>query len=256
MKTDLSSKTQDWVATDLDGTLFSRHWAGEGAVPGTWREAVGTDGAREPSSWVRPETHRLLLALTNAATLVPVTARDAESFSRVDVLGLCLSGPAILANGAIILDPDGAPDERWLTHVAQILEPWQKHLDQLCQMFIQRSGHMARPRLVAGLSGLSAYLVAKAPEGWWAGAEGAALLRELAEEVTAECRVAVLGNELQILPPGLGKVAAAQFVQQHYFDGQAPLMCLGDQKLDLEFMNLGRLIATPSGSVLATFWES
>lgn len=256
MKSGPAYPYQDWVATDLDGTLFSRHWAEEGAVPGTWRAASGSDDEPVPSSWVRPEMHRLLLALADASTLVPVTARDMESFSRVKVPGLHLSGPAILANGAIILDSDGAPDARWLTLVKQILDPWQKHLDQLCQMFIQRSGHIARPRLVAGLSGFSAYLVAKAPDGWWAGAEGAALLRELAKDVTAECRVAVLGNELQILPPGLGKAAATRFVQQHYFGGQAPLLCLGDQKLDLEFMNLGRLIATPAGSALATFWES
>lgn len=56
----LPVKVQDWVAADLDGTLFSRQWKSEHAVPGTWREMMGSDGSqqREASSWVRPGVHR------------------------------------------------------------------------------------------------------------------------------------------------------------------------------------------------------
>lgn len=248
----------DWVATDLDGTLFSRHWAGNLTIPGTWREIPAGDGStkREPSSWVRAETHRLLLALAGAAHIVPVTARDEASFSRVAVQGLHLGGPAILANGAIVLGPDGLPDPEWVTQVSEVLAPWQQRLEELCAVFIQRSGHAARPRLVMGAAGLSAYLVAKAPDGWWTGAEGSSLLAEMAGQETAGCCVAVLGNELQILPPGLGKVAAVEFVQQQYFGGQAPLLCLGDQLPDVPFMNRGGLLATPAGSTLAELWNS
>jgi hydroxymethylpyrimidine pyrophosphatase-like HAD family hydrolase len=256
MSEELPVNVQDWVAADLDGTLFSRHWKSEHAVPGTWREVMGGDGSRqrEASSWVRPGVHRLLLALSRVAAIVPVTARDAESFSRVDVEGVRLRGPAILANGAIILDTEGAPDARWVAQMSQTLGPWQERLDKLCDIFVQRSGHVARPRLVAGTSDLAAYLVAKAPQGWWSGEAGAALLAELVADVSAECRVAVLGDELQILPPGLGKSLAAGFVQQHYFKDQAPLLCLGDQPSDLEFMNLGEMLATPAASAIAKIW--
>ena len=256
MSADLLSETHDWVATDLDGTLFSRHWVGVGAVPGTWREIGGGNSHPEPSSWVRPETHRLLLALSSVACIVPVTARDEVSFSRVAVSGLRLSGPAILANGAIVLGPDGAPDQEWVARISKVLGPWQQRMESLCEVFIQRSGHTARPRLVEGPAKLPAYLVAKAPDGWWAGAEGTTLLAEMAAENTAECSVAVLGNELQILPPGLGKATAIQFVQQQYFGGQAPLLCLGDQLPDLAYMSLGGLLATPAGSPLAELWNS
>jgi hydroxymethylpyrimidine pyrophosphatase-like HAD family hydrolase len=256
MSADLRTETYDWVATDLDGTLFSRHWAGAGAVPGTWQEIGGDSSQRKPSSWVRPETYRLLLTLASVASIVPVTARDEASFSRVAVSGLRLSGPAILANGAIVLDPDGALDQQWVARVSQVLAPWQQRLKRLCEVFIQRSGHAARPRLVAGPAELPAYLVAKAADGWWAGAEGTTLLSEMAAEETAGCCVAVLGNELQILPPGLGKATAMQFVQQRYFGGQAPLLCLGDQVPDLGFMCFGGLLATPVGSPLAGLWNS
>lgn len=249
---------RDWVATDLDGTLFSRHWLGAGAVPGTWREQAVSDGLtplREPSSWVRPETHRLLLALAGTASIVPVTARDEASFSRVSVPGLRLNGPAILANGALVLGFDGRPDPQWVEQMHLMLGPWRQRLEHLCEVFIQRSGHMARPRLVAGAESLPAYLVAKAPDGWWTGEEGGSLLASLAAEV-AGCCVAILGNELQVLPPGLGKAAALLFVQQHYFAGQAPLLCLGDQVADLAFMRLGGLLATPAESPLEKLWPS
>ncbi len=256
MNVNIQTENHDWVATDLDGTLFSRQWAGVGAVPGTWREIGRGSPKREPSSWVPPETHRLLLALSISACIVPVTARDEASFSRVSVSGLRLSGPAILANGAIVLDPDGGADQQWVTQVSRVLAPWQQRLERLCEVFIKRSGHIARPRLVAGPAAMSAYLVAKAPEGWWHCAEGTTLLTNMATEDTAECCVAVLGNELQILPPGLGKATAMQFVQQRYFGGQAPLLCLGDQLPDLAFMRLGGLLATPAGSPLTELWNS
>lgn len=258
MNVDSQIIPRDWVATDLDGTLFSRHWAHESAIPGTWREIACPDGSlqREPSSWVRPETHRLLMALASAATIVPVTARDFASYSRVAVPGLCMNGPAILANGAIVLSPDGSADRQWVAQISQLLGPWQQRLERLCEIFIQRSGHIARPRLVAGPNDLPAYLVAKAPEGWWGGEEGVALLAEIAVEDTYGCSMAVLGNELQILPTGFNKAAALRFVQHRYFAGQSPLLCLGDQIPDLQFMHLGGLLATPAESTLAKLWTS
>jgi len=249
------NEKHDWVATDLDGTLFSRHWAGVSAVPGTWRKIGDGSLKTEPSSWVRPETYRLLVAVANVACIVPVTARDEASFSRVSVSGLHLSGPAILANGAIVLNSDGAQDNRWTETVSQLLVPWQQQLARMCQTLIQRSGHAARPRLVEGPENLSAYLVVKAPRDWWSSTEGATLLAEMATEESAGCSVAMLGDELQILPPGLGKAAALQFVQRHYFGGQIPLLCLGDQLADLAFMTMGGLLATPAGSPLAGLWN-
>lgn len=89
----------DWIATDLDSTLFHRDWAGEGAVAATWH----TGAERTPSSWMKAATHRLLESLGKSFALVPVTARDMDSFSRVDVEGLNLHSLAVVANGAVIL---------------------------------------------------------------------------------------------------------------------------------------------------------
>ncbi len=286
-----SPERSDWIATDLDGSVFSRHWATGSSgrvpverfwpVPGTWRQRdAGITGAavvgddqppnpqagteptaalsnmeshREPSSWVPAATHRLLVALSRAAALVPVTARDAESFARVDVPLLHLRGPAILANGAIVLDWNGQPDAEWQSRMSALLEPWTVRLETLCAKLIERTGNAARPRLVESQTGLPAYLVAKAAPGWWTSPEGVVIQED--KDLWAGCRIAVLGTELQALPGGLGKREATLFVQEKYFAHQAPLLCLGDMPTDLAFMRLSGLLAVPAGSNLEGTWQ-
>lgn len=282
-----TTEQSDWIATDLDGSVFSRHWATgtsgrvpaerHQALPGTWRQreatmacasAVGDAQApdphamtkstaallhREPSSWVPAATHRLLLALSRAAALVPVTARDAESFARVDIPLLNLRGPAILANGAIVLDWNSQPDTEWQSRMSALLEPWTIRLETLRAKLIERTGTVVRPRLVESQTGLPAYLVAKAAPGWWDSSEGMLILGD--QDLWAECQIAVLDTELQALPRGLGKREAALFVQEKYFAHQAPLLSIGDMPTDLAFMRLSGLIAVPSGSKLEATWQ-
>ena len=99
---------KDWIATDLDSSLFARAWFADDAVAATWN--TNDDASRRPSSWMRADTHRLLEVLGRSFAIVPVTARDKGSFSRVEVRDLNLRGPAIIANGAIIFGWNGEPD--------------------------------------------------------------------------------------------------------------------------------------------------
>ena len=57
-----------------------------------------------------------------------------------------------------------------------------------------------------------------------------------------------------MLPPGVGKREASIEVRDRWFAGKPPLMCIGDMPLDLEFMRLGGLLATPLGSTLERAW--
>lgn len=240
-----------WIATDLDGTLFSRAWAAEDAIPATWRIEPG-NGDRIPSSWMRPDTHLTMTALQRIATLVPVTARDAESFARVDIPGLPLPGPAVIANGAVILDSEGRPDPLWEAEMTSRLEPWQDWLKECLGRLIERSCEHARPRLVDGPAGLPAYLVAKAETGWWESEPG----REIRGTFDwAGCCISVLGNELQVLPPGVGKRQALEELMGRYFGGRRPMLCFGDMTADLEFMRLGEILATPRQSALEVAWQ-
>ena len=235
----------DWIATDLDSTLFSRAWASEDAVAATWN--IAPDSTRTASSWMKSSTHRLLEVLGRSFSLVPVTARDMDSFSRVEVRDLNLFGPAIIANGAIILGRDGELDPVWQETMIANLSPWKNILDGFCARLIEKSVGYARPRLVPGPGGLPAYLVAKAEPGWWLAPPGQAILSEMD---WLGCRVEILGTELQVLPPGVGKRDATLEMQNRFFAGRAPLLCIGDMPLDLEYMRLGGLLSTPLGSTL------
>lgn len=240
---------KDWIATDLDSTLFARDWRGGGAVPASWnREA---DMSLSPSSWMKADTHRLLEALGKSFALVPVTARDADSFSRVEVEGLRLRGPAVIANGAVILDWNGKPDPHWEKNMIERLSPWKNTLLEFCSWLVKKSLGYARPRLVKGPREFPAYLVAKASDGWWDSHEGREILTKMDWQ---GCRVEILGTELQVLPPGIGKRDATLELQRRWFEGRPPLLCIGDMPLDLEFMRLGCLLATPLGSTLEQKW--
>lgn len=240
---------KDWIATDLDSTLFARAWLEANAIAATWNHSA--DNASSPSSWMKADTHRLLESLGKSFALVPVTARDADSFSRVEIKGLNLRGPAVIANGALILGWDGKPDRLWEEGMVERLSPWKSILQEFCSWIGAKCSGSARPRLVAGPGGLPAYLVAKAAAGWWDSQAGREVLARMDWQ---GCRVEILGSELQVLPPVVGKREAAMELQSRWFEGRPPLLCIGDMPLDLEFMRLGGLLATPLGSTLEQAW--
>ncbi len=242
---------KDWIATDLDSTLFSRAWVEEDAVVATW--SCANDLSRVPSSWMKAGTYRLLESLGRSFALVPVTARDWDSFSRVEVEGLNLRGPAVIANGTVILGWDGKPDLQWEDIMATKLMPWENSLQDFCSWLISESAGNARPRLVPGPCNMPAYLVAKAQPGWWQSREGLEILSKMDWR---GCRCEILGIELQVLPPGIGKHEATLEMQGRWFGGRPPLLCIGDVPMDLEFMRLGGLLATPLGSTLDQAWPS
>lgn len=239
----------DWIATDLDSTLFARAWAAEDAVAATWSHSENSPPI--PSSWMKAGTHRLLESLNQSFVLVPVTARDWDSFSRVAVAGLNLRGPAVIANGAVILGRDGKPDAQWEETMLARLAPHEPTLRDTCAWLTEASAGNARPRLVAGPREMPAYVVAKASAGWWRSPEGIAVLSQMD---LPEFHMEILGLELQVLPPGVGKLPATVEVRDRWFAGRAPLLCLGDMPLDLQFMRLGGLLATPLGSTLDQAW--
>ncbi len=235
--------TRDWIATDLDGTLFSREFAMPDAVPATWRKGEAGD---VPSSWVHPTTYRLMRALGGSFDLVPVTARDLDSYSRVNIEGIQFRG-AILANGAIVIDPDGNIDRDWNDVMRGVLEGVAEELQHLCRQVLDLSHGRARARLVASGTEHAAYLVAKADEAWWGTPDGMHLLQTLDVK---NCRVALLRNELQVLPTGVSKILGLAAYQQRFGNGNPPIMGLGDMPTDLEFMRACTFLGIPSGSKL------
>jgi hypothetical protein len=239
----------DWVATDLDGTLFSRAES-EGAVAATWkRQEIGEP---LPSSWMPGARHRLFAGLSRIFRVVPVTARDFDSYSRVKIAGVPLRDGAILANGAIFLRPgDMQPDPEWDAEIGPQLAQWAGPLEEIGAKLRDLSGGRVVPRLVASHTPHPAYLVAKATDGFWSEAEGLGLREALAP---FRCRIAEIGRELQVLPPPIGKRLAVAAFARRYCDGAAPVLALGDMPEDLGFMSQAAFFGTPSGSKLATIW--
>ena len=98
---------------DLDDTLFQTEAkCPEGEGPHLALAARSGNGRHSYATRVQAS---LFAWLSETADLVPVTARGTEAFSRVDLPFRC---GAVLANGAVILRPDGTPDPEWRDHVA------------------------------------------------------------------------------------------------------------------------------------------
>ena len=239
----------DWIATDLDGTLFSRQTS-PGAVAGTWR--IDADGCEQPSSWMPRARHALLSRMHSLFRIVPVTARDFTSFSRVRIDGVPLLDGAILSNGAVILQPGSmTPDPAWDDELAPQLAKWTEPLKEMAALLTETSGGSVVPRLVESHTPYPAYLVAKAVEGFWSEVDGLRLREVLAP---FKCRVAELGRELQVLPPPISKRIGVAAFARLYCNNAPAVLALGDMPEDLGFMCEAEFIAAPADSTVARRW--
>ncbi|RYD84741.1 MAG: hypothetical protein EOP84_04665 [Verrucomicrobiaceae bacterium] len=239
----------DWIATDLDGTLFSRQTS-PGAVAATWR--IDADGCEHPSSWMPRARHALLSRMHSLFRIVPVTARDFTSFSRVRIDGVLLRDGAILSNGAVILHPGSmTPDPAWDEELAPQLAEWIEPLKEMAALLSSASGGTVIPRLVESNTPYPAYLVAKATEGFWGELDGLRLREVLAP---FKCRVAELGRELQVLPPPISKRIGVAAFARLYSNNVPALLALGDMPEDLGFMREAEFIAAPADSTVARTW--
>jgi hypothetical protein len=206
----------------------------------------------EPLSFQGSHQRILLSLLLEKALVIPVTARNMESFKRVH---LNFTQGAILSYGAVILDPLGQVDETW----REIIWPKAKRDKQflrsvlnLANSLVKKESLAARVRLVSDF-GLDFYLMAKTEPDKLP--ELTFLATQLAERF--EAKVFLNGNNLAFLPGWLDKGVAAQY----FLDNHTPLparssserliLGLGDSLADLGFLALCDYIMTPNQSQLA-----
>jgi hydroxymethylpyrimidine pyrophosphatase-like HAD family hydrolase len=237
-----------WIAvfTDLDDTLFQTLRKMTGGVEAARCAAVAANGR---DSYMTPAQEALFGWMRLAADLVvPVTARGSEAFSRVL---LPFDGPAIVANGAVILDAERRPDPVWEARVAAALEAARPVLETLpdrARAAAAATGFAIRTWLVEepGLGGV--YAVVKAEPG-----EDEARLADLApalEEVAGPAwRTHRNANNLALIPPGVSKASAvAHVLERLRRDGLCLALGCGDSATDLDFMRLCDTWLTPAGS--------
>ena len=241
----MSDSPEPWIAADLDGTLFSRVRT-SGAVAATWREDA-------PSSWMPAPCHALFSRLALHFRIVPVTARDLASFSRVRIEGLPLRDGAVIANGAVILEPGTmAPDAKWDAELEPQLAEWTEQLEEMWAWLREHSAGIATPRLVASNTPYPAYLVVKAHDGFWSTTQG----RDLCDGIAHfGCRAAQIGRELQVLPPSISKRLGLLAFARRHCTGAPPLLAFGDMPEDLGFLGEAEFLAAPTASTLGRRWR-
>ncbi len=240
------------ILTDLDDTLFqtARKLSAEELARST-RAARATN---DRHSFITPR-QQALFEWFHSRQVIPVTARGCEAYSRVQ---LPFAGPAIVANGATLLDADGQPDAQWQAHVLALLATHRKRLDGLPALIREEAARRdvaVRTWLVEEPGCGGVYAVAKAEKD----ASGQ-VLESLVPTLhaTLACGTGIdawrlhhNGNNLALLPPGVSKAAAAQFLLERLrTQGEVLTIGVGDSASDLEFMRLCDLWMTPTGSAI------
>ncbi len=226
--------TRPLVFVDLDDTLFQT----EGKCPEAERAHLvqaATAGNGRHSFMTRPQA-ALVAWLAETAELVPVTARGSVAFAAVSLPFRC---GAVVANGAVILRPDGGPDPDWAGLVAPRVTAHRAELDAVLadgRMQAADLGLDVRSWLVEE-GGLATYAVFK-ENGSGGGAGLAALAARIA---TPEGYVRHRnGNNLAFIPPAFSKaLAVAHLIGRARADDPArPVLGLGDSVTDIPFLRL------------------
>jgi len=242
--------------TDLDDTLFSslrKHDAQQELRA----EALLKNGDPVSFSCFRQRRLRALMA-QGEALFIPVTARSVEAFGRAGVSGY---HKAICANGAVLLNADGSPDQAWqrllqreLHAIQQPLLAFERSLRDWAQQ------HDVRMWLVTEEGVGHIYCVLKSNRQ--VDGDGAAGPADALGEQAAQLRAAPPpwvgtvhhnGNNLAIIPRVVSKARAVASLWSALQGVHAECVSfgVGDSRSDWSFMNLCDFAVLPTRSQLA-----
>ncbi|UFH50798.1 trehalose phosphatase [Pseudomonas sp. KNUC1026] len=241
------------VLVDLDDTLFqtARKMPSQGA-----RYPASYDLSGNISGYQTPVQKAFADWLLHTAEVIPVTARSAEAFSRVQV---GFNGAAICAHGGLILNPDRTVDAQWHALMNERLAGYRQRLPQLRDSVLEigTQNSLSLRSWVIEEAQQRHYVVVKHCDG--SDAELAFVERQLRGAGLLEgMHTHLNGNNLALMPAGLSKRAAVE----HYLKtrlqlpDEQPVIGIGDSLSDLGFMSLCDFWATPCNSQLARVVES
>lgn len=241
-----------YLFTDLDDTLFQtlrKCGMPESCTP----ETAATHGL-SVASWSREgqalsymlPRQRRFLELFGEARIIPVTARNADAFHRVN---LPFSHGAVLNYGGTVLRPDGSEDLLWQARMRDRLARWQEPLHALETALKQWAGEQGlavRIRSIGHGDGLFYVVIKNAQEGVCVLPQvqeaGAALL----ERQLGWC-VHRNDNNLAFIPEALNKSHGVQYLMDSYLSSEGDFMSIGmgDSLVDINFMSLCDYMVTP-----------
>ena len=241
--------------TDLDDTLFSslhKHVENENSLLPV---AYLKNGS--PISYTDARQRALLRLIEGCSYIVPVTARSLSAFRRV---GLSFSSYAVVSHGATIHTPDGCVEARWTemvsTQLVQARPLMLSILDLLSSSAINFDRQLHTQLVVD--EGREVYVVAKHM------GRNVSVIDRLADEVArpwiqvhSDFQLHTNGNNLAILPPGIGKKHAAEYVKQRLYEelGEYMSIGIGDSVTDMHFMLDCDFALMPTKSQLAKYIE-
>lgn len=243
---------QSFIFIDLDDTLFqSLRKCGLSVDPRLLKpRAYLRDGS--VISYATPKQQRLWQWLSGGGRMIPVTARNFDAFSRVD---LPFTEEAVLNHGAVILDKNRRLDPEWQSRMADMLPPYHRDLLDLWEQVQCHARHepALKPRLIEDF-GVTWYGVVK-----HAAADEEALDKLL--NAVIRPHEAVLsgrlyyhfnGNNLAVIPDVIGKANAVSFLKERYARLHGPILTIGmgDSKTDIPFMSLCDYAMIPKTSQL------
>lgn len=234
---------------DLDDTIFqTRRKCG----PGYLRQAtLGVNG--QPSSYFNPEQYFLLKMLEEQSVVVPTTARNRESFNRVQIN---FNQGAILDHGGLILQPSGELDLVWYGQMHDLTGqagPMLLEIKRLIEEIIARQELTCRVRIISDHD-LNFYVLVK---NYNSCISELAIIKDHMEELCRSTYGAWIhfnDNNLAILPNFLSKAEAVSYFLQTYIRPvfkDLPIIGMGDSLCDLGFLRLCNYMMIPSGSQLA-----
>ncbi|AUH00677.1 hypothetical protein PCO86_11265 [Pectobacteriaceae bacterium CE70] len=113
------------ILSDLDDTLFqTRRKMVDELAQKPFRPGA-LDRSMTPRSFMSEEQSMLVDWLLEHADVIPVTARGTEEISRVTIP---FHSWSITTHGAVILTPEGDPDEEWKAHMLASLAVYRERL--------------------------------------------------------------------------------------------------------------------------------
>lgn len=233
--------------TDLDDTLFTSRRK----VTGPVGDPV-TTAKNGHHSYMSAAQEALLDMMRGSGEVIPVTARSSDAFGRVHLdFG---TRRAILSNGAVILNGQGAPDPDWLDHTSGIGRAAEGQMTEMMGTIEEEYGEAVRSWIVKEY-GAPVYLCAKMnvedPEQISDSlAEMLSLLIERFD--LSGFQHHVNGNNLSLTPQKISKKAACEHLISQLDDRYGTLLVgAGDSLTDLPFMGLCDIMLTPSASQIA-----
>jgi hydroxymethylpyrimidine pyrophosphatase-like HAD family hydrolase len=243
---------QRYIFLDLDDTVFQtlKKCALGADDPALQVRAFLPDGTA--NSFATAKQQWLWQWLAQGFKVVPVTARDAGAFTRVN---LPFSEEAVLNHGAVILDKQGMVEPVWMDKMQRALPAYHEKLLAVwrdVECYAERYQGF-KPRLVDDF-GTIWYGVIKHREGT------EAPLRALLDSVIkphpfitdGSLYWHINGNNLAVLPKIVNKEDAVSYLLQRYQQQYPDLLTFGagDSKTDAPFMALCDYALIPKNTQL------